>query len=247
MSDVSRGQENGAVLPSGGSGGASISPSAAPAYPPEDTIVTSLPEKLPAEVRLLLDEAQPLPPGVVFFEERITIAALAKRGLLGLALLAVGVLIVLFGLSMLFSVRHNTTVYSSNDGTWWVLAVGAVFCFAGWFMVSSIPAGLTLSRQQQAGKQTRYGLFLLPKAQVWRTYADTTVIPRTKFHHLENTTLHYVTKTGVKSFALPMEWIGVTPVKVVQAIAAWTAAGTSPGVPPTLPTLTATGRGPSAV
>lgn len=198
-----------------------------------ETISTSLPEKLPEEIRGLLVETRPLPPGVMFFEQRFTAASLAGRLLLGLALLAAAALLVPFGLVWLFSPQKNATVYDNNNLDWWFLAFGVVVGVAGWMLVASIPACLALGRRQKAGEQTRYGVFLTSEALVWRSYFDTTVIPRENFRGLQNRAVHYESANGEKSFTLPVDWIGAA--EPGQAIRSWSQPSMPPVLPPPLP------------
>ena len=48
-----------------------------------EVIITSEPEKLPPDIRALLDEDRPLPEQVRFFEEKFTVSAQFKSWWLG--------------------------------------------------------------------------------------------------------------------------------------------------------------------
>ena len=200
-----------------------------------ETITTSAPEKLPEAVRALLVETRPLPPGVTFFEQRFTVAALAGRLVLGLALMALCVLMIPISIAWFLDSLRHATVYDTNHLERWMFVAGAVLGVAGWILVASIQACLALGRKQKAGERTRYGIFLTPEALVWRSYFDTTVIPPANFRGVESRVVRYMGNHAEKSFTLPMEWIG--PADPEGAIRSWSRSQTPPALPkpPTVP------------
>ncbi|MBV9658433.1 MAG: hypothetical protein JO295_10025 [Verrucomicrobia bacterium] len=208
-----------------------------------DVLTTSDPEKLPPEVRVLLDETQPLPPGTAFFEQRFSAAWLIQNALIGLGLLGFGALLLLLGVVWLFAYRGPVTVYSNSNAELWLIVVGLVLGVGGWMMLASFPAGWALGRRQNAGARTRYGIFLLPGILVSRSWFDTTVIPREHFRGLASNALRYDSKGQTKSYTLPPEWIGSSLAQLAAAIHAWSQQPSQPGggatllsaTPPPLP------------
>ncbi len=184
-----------------------------------DTVITSVPEKLPENVRGLLEEARPLPPGIAFFEQRYTMSALLGRVLIAAALSVVALALIFSSFEFLY-LRHVDPRYREFIN-FKEFAAGAVCGFGAWLMFSSVGAGRALGRRQAAGERTRHGIFLTPEALVSHSQFDTTVIPRENFRGLNGGSVSYLLKDVPKSFTLPAEWVGASPAEVAQAITVW--------------------------
>ncbi len=190
-----------------------------------DTIVTSVPEKLPESVRGLLEETRPLPPGVAFFEQHYTASTLLRRVLIAAVLGLVAVALIFSSFEFLY-LRHVDPKYQEFIN-FKEFAAGAVFAFGAWLMLSSVGEGRALIRRQAAGERTRHGIFLTPEALVCRSQFDTTVIPRENFRGLNGGSVNYLLKDAPNSFTLPTEWVGALPAEVSQAITVWQQAAPS--------------------
>jgi len=188
------------------------------AAPPE-VLITDEPQKMPEEVRALLDEHTPIPAQVTLFEERRTAGAVMKSWLLGIGLIVGGVVIALFGLMMVkWDIQRPQT---GSSVTWTPFVVGCVCVFAGVMVIRSIPKQLTLARAQQSGRITRYGIFLTPTQLIHRNEHQTTLIPRPAFRGLNGAAAKYEYKGETKSFNLPSEIVGRSQGDLLEAIRHW--------------------------
>lgn len=189
--------------------------------PADEVLSTSLPEKIPDEVKALMDERTPLPVQVRFFEEKQSAGSVLKTWLIGGGLVLAGIVIGLFGIYVL---ANDNSIHGNNSLDWKIVFVGGTFIFAGVLMLKSIPRKLTLARAQQSGRVTRCGIFLTPGQLISRNDFDVTVIPRSKFRGVEGVAVRYEFKGETKSFNLPSPLIGRTTDELVQAIREWAAA-----------------------
>jgi len=184
-----------------------------------EVIITSEPDKLPPDVRALIDEAQPLAPGIRFFEERYTLLDMGRTVGAGILLGVIGLVCCLFGVSLFFYV----TQFESYDLA--PLFAGGVFLFASWMMISSLGGRWRVMRKQQAGTPTRYGLFLKDDMLVSNSWFQTTVIPRLGFLGLQNRSVLYLFDSKTKSFTLPKAVVGTEAAQLDAAIETWAGQG----------------------
>ena len=96
-----------------------------------DVLITGEPEKLPPEIRALVDEQRPLPSGVDFFEQAFLPSGLVFPAIIGFTLAILGALMLVMALAMLVTLRRNT-VYDSLTVEMWLGGAGVTFLFAGW-------------------------------------------------------------------------------------------------------------------
>jgi hypothetical protein len=184
-----------------------------------EVLITDEPQKMPEDVRALLDEHIPIPSNVTLFEERRSTGGVAKTWLLGGGLVLAGIVIGLFG--MLIIHWDSQTPNRTGSVTWKPFVIGCVFIFAGVMVIRTIPRQLTLARAQQSGRITRYGIFLTPTQLVHRNEFQTVIIPRTAFRGVEGKAAKYEYKGETKSFNLPSEIVGKTVDDLLRAIRAW--------------------------
>jgi len=184
-------------------------------------LITSEAAKLPPALRSMIDESQPLAPDVRFFEEKFTTGSIARMLGLGIVLAVIGVLLCLFGLSLLLHPGPNYRGFDAYD-TWPFLA-GLVFLLGSFMLISSLRGRWAVKRAQEAGAATRYGIFLSSDLLVSRSWFDTTVIPRPLFKGLEDRSVHYAHDGQTKSFALPATIVSMDPAQLDKAIRAWAA------------------------
>jgi hypothetical protein len=168
-----------------------------------DVIITSDPEKLPPEIRALQDEAQPMPPGARFFEQRFSFLMLVRNGAIALVLALLGLAaFVLFAIMVVESFGPTTVANSSFDSRieLSVLAVSAVLWFACYLMLGSL---LPAARLAWSGKRSRYGIVLMGDRLVSHSLFDTTIVPRDKFTSITGGKVGYQLGGDAKSFTLP--------------------------------------------
>lgn len=201
-------------------------------------LITSDADKLPSEVRLLLDSSASLPPGTQFFEEKFTIRGAGKALVLGLLLVLLGGLALPLGFALLIDSGGRTGVQADFA----VLGVGVVLLFGAYFMLASLRGRMRLRALQRRGLVTRHGIFLDADRLISHSLFDTTIIPRSDFTGLTDGSVHYVfngvndvndvndvigTKSGgagngvEKTFALPVELVGRERATLEDAIRAW--------------------------
>ena len=197
-----------------------------------DILITAVAEKMPAPVRELLAENQPVPPDVAFYEQRLTASALTKRIAIAAVLFLIAVLLLISSLEFLY-LRHVDPKYQRYVNIK-ELAAAVAFGYGGWLMLSSVNTGRALARRQAAGERTRLGVFLLSDTFVCHSQFDTTMVPRGNFQGLSGGKVNYSLNNAPKSFNLPDEWVGVSAVEVHQAIGAWGQTAPPPPPPPTV-------------
>lgn len=161
--------------------------------------------KLPPAVQALVDPAQALPAGVRFFEERQTVVESLKTLFLGVGLGVVGIALVFPG--VLISL--------------YVAIVGVVFVLGGAVMVNSFLNCIKALRAQQAGRQTRYGVFLTGDDLLIRDELSYTVIPRSSYHDLQGSTLYYRVEHETKSLTLPQTLVRADGAGLLASVRAW--------------------------
>ncbi len=183
-----------------------------------EVLITSDKLKIPPTVASLLDPAQPLPPGVSFFEKQYTIDQMIRTGLLAVAFGLAALIIVPFGVAELFD-RGTNTVSSNTE--WLPLAFGCVCGLASWMMLSSILSAWRLRAIQLEGKPTRRGTFLTDDALIQAGENDTTIIPRVHFRGLQDNTVKYFHNNAEKSYRLPSQLIQAAPEQLHRAILEW--------------------------
>ena len=188
-----------------------------------DVLITSEPEKIPADVRLLQDGGRPLPANVQFFEEKFTLTGLVKSLVLGFALLVVGVLVIAFFFYVVFSPRPVTVSSGPTSFDFAIGGVGLAFLVGGYLLLSSVRSEYRLMREQGRGTDTRYGIFLVGDLLIRHGTVDTTIIPRPFFKGLAGNAVRYELKGEAKSFNLPDAFVGKEPRLVMQAIESWAA------------------------
>ena len=188
-----------------------------------DVLITSKPELLPPEVAQLQDVSRPLPAGVQFFERRYTYGDLIKQFLLGIALIPVGVILILFGIFVMFAQDRSTVYSSSSQMELTIVVVGLVLCLGGYLLLQMLLPKFRFMRQQDRGVATRQGIFLIGDLLVSNDVGDTTVIPKEFFKGLKDHKVQYQLKDQLKSFDLPSEWIGQGRHSLEAAIARWAA------------------------
>jgi hypothetical protein len=110
-------------------------------------IITTLPEKLPENVRELIDESRPLPAEASFFEERFTLGRTIYWLTIGIVLVVIGVILLVVGVLDLFRAKFFVP-----------LLVGVVCIFGGYLLISSLKARIGQMREQQRGAVTRCGI-----------------------------------------------------------------------------------------
>jgi hypothetical protein len=190
-----------------------------------DTIITSEPDKLPRDIRALLDPAAPTPSGVVFFEERFTAGALARQSMLAIGLAILGLItLMLSALAIVESFRHPGVGTYSRPYEFGLAIAGFVFLGAAWLIVRSIAPRRRLIRAQESGAGTRYGLFLAGDNLVSHSWFDTTVIPRACFTGIGGHAISYTFRGEGKSFDLPAAFVGASIDDVTTSIGSWAAA-----------------------
>jgi hypothetical protein len=189
---------------------------------PDKIIITSLPEKLPEEVRALIDEQRPLPADVPFFEERFTLASIAGTTVMGIVVIVLGVVLSLIGVLAALGKAFLLGLIVPFPVP---LLAGVVCLFGGYLLVSSLGGRTKLGREQAAGAVTRYGIFLLGDLLICRSFFDTTVIPRPFFKGLEGRAVHYELDGAAKSFNLPAAIVGRDVRDMDAAIAEWAKRG----------------------
>lgn len=182
-------------------------------------IITSLPEKLPEDVRAMIDESQPLAAGIRFFEERFTTGGSARNLFLGLGIGLLGILVAMFGAYAVFDSAKSPRGLESYD--FLPLVVGLVLIFGAYLLIGSLGGRQALIGAQNAGRQTRYGIFLNAELLVSRSWFDTTVIPRTLFKGLAGKAVQYEHAGQVKTFNLPATFVGIDRGQVEAAILGW--------------------------
>ena len=168
-----------------------------------DVIITSDPEKLPPEIRVLQDEAQPMPPGARFFEQRFTLLTLLRNAAIAAVLALLGLAaFVLFALMVVESFGPTTVANSGFDSRIELsaLAVSAVLSFACYLMLGSL---LPAARLAWSGKHTRHGIVLIDDRLVSYSLFDTTIIPRDKLTAIAGGKVGYLLGGDAKSFTLP--------------------------------------------
>jgi hypothetical protein len=186
-----------------------------------DVLITSDAAKLPPDIAQLQDDSRPLPVGVQFFEEKFTFAGLVKQLLWALLFLAVGIIVFLVSVILMFTPDRNSTVYSSTSMVFLTGAViGLVFAIGGWIFLKSLWPKYRLMRGQSSGRTTRYGIFLTGDLLISRSFEDTTVIPKPSFKGVKNGAVQYDLKGQDKSFNLPDT---ATAGALEAAIARWAA------------------------
>ena len=182
-------------------------------------IITSMPEKLPEEVRAMIDESRPLAAGIGFFEERFTTGGSVRNLALGVVLGLLGMLFAAFGV---YLILHSGTGQRGLDTyDFMPLVAGLVLILGAYLLISSLGGRRALIRDQEAGRRTRYGIFLGGDLLVSRSWFDTTVIPRPLFKGLARRAVQYELDGQVKSFALPSLFVGIDPAQVEAAILGW--------------------------
>ncbi len=186
-----------------------------------EVFITSEPEKLPPEIRALLDEGCPQACGATFFEEKFTASGQLRSWLLGGGLMLGGALIFFFGLTLLFTPKRAVYDEHVASSSWWLLGAGAVLSYGGYLLFGSGKGKGAVRRRQERGERTRYGIFLLPDALVSHSWFDTTVIPRAFFRGLDGNVLKYEFKKQAKSFDLPAELVGSSGEALRTAIENW--------------------------
>ena len=182
-------------------------------------IITTLPEKLPEDVRAMIDENQPLAAGIRFFEERFTTGGSALSLIRGIGVGILGILVTLFGAYAVFDSATNPRGLASSD--FLLLVVGLVLIFGAYLLIGSLGGRQALISAQKAGQQTRYGIFLNEELLVSRSWFDTTVIPRALFKGLAGRAVQYEHGGQVKTFNLPATFIGLENGQVEAAILGW--------------------------
>jgi hypothetical protein len=190
-----------------------------------NVIITSMPEKLPEDIRGLIDEHTPLPANVGFFEERFTAGDAFYKAAIGSVLIAIGILLALFGIYDLLHSAVGIGKLSTVD--YWPLIAGVVCLFGGYLLVASLKARMKLARDQQGGLKTRYGIFLIGDLLVSRSWFDITVIPRPYFKGLASHAIRYELEGAAKSFDLPKQIVGREASEMDQAIGEWAKRGGS--------------------
>jgi hypothetical protein len=177
-------------------------------------VITSDPGKLPPAVRAMVDKSKPLAPGVVFFEERFTVAGTARVLALGIVLAVIGLIIGLAGI---------IGVTSPGPGSYgvWIILTGFAFLYGGYWMFGSLRARWAVMRAQKAGEHSRYGIFVSDDLLINNSWFDTTVIPRSAYQGMQGQSLRYDLNGEAKSFALPGALVGAEHASLDDAISAW--------------------------
>lgn len=186
-----------------------------------DVLITSIPEKIPPEIRQLQDGSRPLPADVAFFEEKFTLSGMLKSAMLGLILTIVGLVLMFVFIYLLFFIPRNTVYSSSGDYEFWIGGVGFVFLIGGWLMLKSLGGSYRLMRQQHQGIDTRYGIFLTGDLLVSHNWLETTIIPRPFFKGVVDGAIRYEVGGSVKSFDLPGAIVGKDTQLLEAAVRAW--------------------------
>lgn len=185
-----------------------------------DVLISGEPDKLPPEIRALVDPQRPVPAGVDFFEQAFSLQGLLFPAIIGVTLAVLGALMLVMALVMLVSLRRNT-VYDTLTGEMWLGAAGVTFLFAGSMMLGSLKTRYRLIGRQKAGERTRYGLFLIGDSLVSNSLFQTTVIPRAAFEGLSNGAFRYAFRGEVKSETLPDALVGRDRPALEAAIRRW--------------------------
>jgi hypothetical protein len=76
-------------------------------------------------------------------------------------------------------------------------------------------------KQQRAGRQTRYGVFLLDDLLISRDWFDTTIIPRPFFKGLDGREVRYQLLGQEKTFDLPREIVCNNQDALASAVRKW--------------------------
>ena len=182
-------------------------------------IITSLPEKLPEDVRAMIDENQPLAAGTRFFEERFTMGGSARNLLLGIGIGLLGTIVALSGVYLVFDSGRSPRGLESYD--FLPLVAGLVLIFGAYLLIASLGGRQALIRAQKTGRRTRYGIFLNAELLVSRNWFDTTVIPRPLFKGLAGRAVQYALDGQVKTFNLPGSFVDAEAAQVEAAIRTW--------------------------
>ncbi len=189
-----------------------------------DVISTSDPAKLPPEVLRLQDSGQPIPPDVQYFEEKFTYLDMAKQFLWGVVFIPIGALLMFLAVVFIIWQDTHTNNYSSMLSFYFgMAAVGLVFFFGGCWLLKALGLKFRLLRQQHDGVVTRYGVFLFGDLLVYRSWSDTTIIPKPFFKGLKDRSVQYGKEGETKSFSLPSRLIGKNVQSLDAAIASWAA------------------------
>jgi hypothetical protein len=189
-----------------------------------DVIITTDPEKLPAQIRALQDPARPLPIGAQFFEQRFTFMGLLQNVTIGALLAIMALIAFMFFIALLVESFGPTTVaYSQYDSKveFGALAFSGVFGFGSYLMLSSV---IPIASLAWSGQHTRYGLVLLGEWLVSHSMFDTTVIPRDKLTGVAAGKVGYLLGQAHKSLTLPNIVDGQLPL-LIAAIERWKASG----------------------
>ena len=176
-----------------------------PGKPGDAVLVTSDLSKLPESLRNLFEPAVPIPADVRFFEERQTVVESLKALFIGIGLAVVGIALIFPGLLASF----------------YLAIVGAVFVLAGYLMVNSFFSRMKALKDQQAGRQTRYGVFLTDKNLFIRSDLSYTIIPRPSYHDLQGSTLYYRVDQETKSVNLPQTLPTPSGTWLLASVKAW--------------------------
>ena len=180
-------------------------------------------EKLPSHIRDLEDSQRPLPSGAQFFEERFAPGRLAWQFVLGILATIAGLAIILL---FLIIVGHlDQEIFSLTDSDWkyvfYIFAIGAASLLGGIVLLLSIMPKYRLMKQQRAGSQTRYGIFLLDDLLISHNWLDTTIIPRLFFKGLDGRAVRYKLLGEEKTLDLPREIVCNDQDALACAIRSW--------------------------
>ncbi|MDB5325287.1 MAG: hypothetical protein JWM57_856 [Phycisphaerales bacterium] len=189
------------------------------AMPIDDVLITIDHDKLPPAVAALVDPLGQIPPGVQFFEKRITPRDMVVAGLWAAGLGFLGLICIVFGAIEIIHPTGPVTV--SSGANWWPLAFGFTCGIAAWVMGASIPTQFRARAAQLAGQQTRIGIFVTDNLLIEGTESAFTLIPRPAFVSIEGRTLRYTLKGQPKSLRLPGEIVGNTPEAAAHAVMQW--------------------------
>ncbi|MBN8942830.1 MAG: hypothetical protein J0H01_25230 [Rhizobiales bacterium] len=189
-----------------------------------DVLITGEPEKLPPEIRALVDAQHPVPADTDFFEQAFSLQGLLFPAFIGVTLAVLGALMLVMALVMLVTLRRNT-VYDSLTVEMWLGGAGFTFLFAGWMMLGSLKTRYRLIGRQKAGERTRYGLFLTGDSLVSNSLFQTTVIPRPAFRGLSGGAFRYEFRGEVKSETLPGALVCRDRPALEAAIRRWASVG----------------------
>jgi hypothetical protein len=183
-------------------------------------IATSDPDQLPPELAQLLDATRPIPPGTRFFEEAFTLGGMARALLVGLLLVPLGLLVGRIAV-MPFHMSDGST--RQNPYMIYELAFAAACLIGAWLLLGSLRGRWRAMRAQQAGRGTRYGVFLLPNAILLRGMTDILAVPRGLVTAVREHRLHYLRDGKPRNDGLPKRLVGQPRESLEQAMQAWAA------------------------